>query len=162
VRRGAVDANVAAILEGTDEHERFAGRRVPALAIHRLKGRRRCTAQRDRDGMPPGVTRFQRHLSAVAVRRLSVVMFVYSGAVVMLGVIVRVVGVRVQPRRHAGRRRQCRDEQQRQHAVHGLSVLRGDQGRQTWPEITVRTRRSRAIRCGRIGNDRAQSSGARS
>ena len=72
--------------------------------------------------MLPRVTRFQRHLSAVVVRHLAVAMFVESGAVVMFGVIVIVVGVRVQQRRHAGGRSQCRDEQQRQHAVHELSV----------------------------------------
>lgn len=76
MRRRAVDANVAAMLEGTDENERLAGTRVPALGLHRLPIRNRCAVQRDPDGMLPGVARFERHLGAVAVRRLTVVMFV--------------------------------------------------------------------------------------
>jgi hypothetical protein len=42
--------------------------------------------------------------------------------VVVLRVIVIVVDVRVQQRRQTGRRNQRWDEQQRQHAVHTLSL----------------------------------------
>ena len=50
------------------------------------------------------------------------VVLVSREPVVVLRVIVIVVGVRVQQRRQTGRRNQRRDEQQRQDAVHRLSL----------------------------------------
>ena len=76
MRRRAVDANVATILDGTHEDGRVAGKRVPALEIHQLQIRERSTAYQDRDGVPPGVTRFQGDLSAVVVRNRTVVVLV--------------------------------------------------------------------------------------
>jgi hypothetical protein len=76
VRRGPVDANVATILDGADKDEKFAGKRVPALGIHQVQIRERSTAHQDRDGVLPGLTRFQRDLSTVVVRNRTVVVLV--------------------------------------------------------------------------------------
>ena len=76
MRRGAVDTNVATILDGTHKDERVAGKRVPALGIHQVQIRKRSTAHQDRDGVLPGVTRFQGDLSAVVVRNRAVVVLV--------------------------------------------------------------------------------------
>jgi hypothetical protein len=49
-------------------------------------------------------------------------MFVGRKPVVVLRMIVIVIGVRVERGRHTGRSNQGRDEQQRQDAVHGISL----------------------------------------
>jgi hypothetical protein len=65
------------------------------------------------------------------VHPLTGAVFVQSGAVVMLSVIVIGVGVGVQQRRQAGGRSHCEYEQQRQHPLHHLSLTRGHHARQS-------------------------------
>jgi hypothetical protein len=79
------------------------------------------TDERERYRVLSRIAALQVGSSVVRMRRLRVVL-VGGKPVVVLRMIVIVVDVRVQQRRHAGRRNQRRGKQQRQHAMHTLSL----------------------------------------
>lgn len=79
------------------------------------------THERERYRVLSRIAALQVSRSVVRMRRPRVVL-VGGRPVVVLRMIVIVVGVRVEQRRHAGRHNQRRDEQQHQSAVHQLSL----------------------------------------
>jgi len=85
---------------------------------------RRGTHERERHDVLCRVAALQMCRSVIRMARFGVVL-VDGQPVVVLGVVVIVVGVRVQQRRHTRRHHQRRDEQQRQGAVHTVSVREG-------------------------------------
>ena len=90
----------------------------------RLNGvhRRWCGAhERESHNVLSGIAPLQMRRPVVGMARRSVVLM-GGQPVVMFGVFVILVGVHVQQRRDARRRHQRRNEQQRQGAVHTVSV----------------------------------------
>jgi len=96
-------------------------RREGELRIDDLNLRRRCADERERQDVLSRVAAHQ--MSRWVIRMVPCrVVLVGGQPVVVLGVVVIVVGVRVQRRRQTGRRNQRRDEQQRQDAAHTVSL----------------------------------------
>ena len=81
----------------------------------------RRTHERDRHGVLSRIAALQMSHSVVGIARWRVVRMSREPMMVLRMVVI-LVGVRVQQRRHAERRNQRRDEQQRCNAVHKLSL----------------------------------------
>lgn len=83
--------------------------------------RRRCTDEYVRNSVLPRIAALQMSYAVVLMARCRVVLM-NGKPVVVLGVIVIVIGMRVEQRRHTERRDQRRNEQQCCGAVHQLSL----------------------------------------
>jgi hypothetical protein len=90
------------------------------LRVNSMHLRRDCTDERKRNRVPSRIAARQVSSPIVRMRRLRVL--VSGKPVMVLRMIVIGVGVGVQQGHHAGSRNQRRDEQQRQDAVHELSL----------------------------------------
>ena len=91
------------------------------LRVNGVHLRWRGAHERERHDVLSGIAPLQTRRPVVGMARRSVVL-VGGQPVVMFGVFVFLVGVRVQHRREARGRHQRRNEQQRQGAVHTVSV----------------------------------------
>lgn len=91
------------------------------LRVSRVDGGRRGTHERVRNRVSSWIAPFQMSPPVVRMGRRHFVLM-RRESVVMLGVIVIAVGVRVERRRQGERRKERRDEQQRQDAVHSPSL----------------------------------------
>ena len=104
-----------------DLHSRARRRREGEFHVNGVHLWRRGAPEREGHDVLCRIAALEMSRSAIRMARCGVVL-VSGQPVVVLGVVVIVVGVRVQQRRHTRRRNQRRDEQQRQGAVHTVSV----------------------------------------
>jgi hypothetical protein len=95
VKRRAVDANVLQIANGTQEDERLVGDGAGACRIDNVDVRQRFPAGDDRYCVLSRIAGLQTHRVIVVMRRCPRV-FVDSGPVMVLGMIVTAIRVDVQ------------------------------------------------------------------